>query len=463
MGRLRIFLSCLGGLAFVAAGAAVCAEPVVLPPVAVTDGVAEVVLGEAPVPTDRPIRVPLVFPPGPKAPVVSEDQQTEAERLLARLIARGVAAGHHGDLYDNRDRAHSNLPIGKFPQLVRTIYGPRLTEVNLDYGAAGPFLFDAPVIGNSSTALTAGPLWRSQGRLLLTRAGGPEALYQAYRAGQIYVYPEHRDHDPAWGDLFPANTPYFLISQGSSSSDQTHLHALALILAAFQPQTKARLIEEGLLGAAVQMVYRRSRAPVLSRAAYLNGAAHPSVFDGAEVNGARAVTLANAMAADAIPPLVTLDVLEESWTAAERFFDTPAAVARIWRAEAGRQTMVVTAAGTRDPNGRDLAFEWVVLRGDPSKVRVNVQGGGRAARIEVDWQAAGSVPGAEGLLSSRVDIGVFASNGIHNSAPSFVSILLPRHERRVYGPGPEGPILREIDRGPRPDVYADPILFPEIQ
>lgn len=42
-----------------------------------------------------------------------------------------------------------------------------------------------------------------------------------------------------------------------------------MILAAFRPDTKARLTETGLIAPTVQMVYRRARNDVLSREAYL--------------------------------------------------------------------------------------------------------------------------------------------------------------------------------------------------
>ena len=169
-------------------------------------------------------------------------------------------------------------------------------------------LFDAPTLGNSSTALTGGPWWRSQPRLALTGGdgSGPYRLFQNYAAGQTYIYPEHRDHDPEFGDLIPANTPYMLISQGSSGSDRPHMEAVAMIMAAFRPDTKAVLIENGLMASTIQMVWRRSQATVLSREAYFSGLAHPSVFDRKVINLARMVALANAIEPGDVPPMVQL-------------------------------------------------------------------------------------------------------------------------------------------------------------
>lgn len=409
--------------------------------------------------------------PSAAAPVLGAYLKEPAHQLLRRLVASGQAAGNGGDLYENRDRSHSLLRAKAHPQLTRVIYDPNLQRRGLDYGLGLTMLFDAPLIGNSSTAQTGNALWRSQPRLALTVDGGPARLYQNYRAGQIHVYPEHRDHDPERGDLLPANTPYMLISQGSSGSDQPHLEALAMILAAFRPDTKAILRETGLIAPTIQMVYRRARVGVRSRAAYLSGAAHPSVFRERDIDLVRMVGLANAILPGEVPPVVQLKILEESQAVpgvdvfgeglSEVLFDTPSAIARIWRTRLGRRSMVVTAADTEDPNGRGLTFDWVMLRGDRERIRITpLTPDGRYAHIEMDWQDPQPTPGSPDVLSPRIDIGVFANNGVHDSAPAFISVLLPHHETRVYEAeaDPVQPVSINRDA---PEDYADPLLFPE--
>jgi len=412
------------------------------------------------------------FPAG-SAPVLGPGKEGGGHRLLWRLAFEGQAAGNHGDLYDNRDRDHSRLPPEAHPQLAHTRYDEAAQEAGLHYGVALRVLFEAPTIGNSSTALVGGALWRSQPRAALTRAGGPERLWRNHASGALRVYPEHRDHDPQNGDLLPANTPYYLISQGSSRSDLPHLEALAMILAAFRPDTKAALKKAGLIAPALQMVYRRGREGVRGRAGYISGAAHPTVFSGGRINLAAMVGTANALTPDAIPPLVRLAV--ESETQAEEgvdffgaglsevLFDTPAAIARIWRAPVHRREMVISAAATRDPNGRELRFTWALLHGDPARTRITaLDGAGRRARIEVDWQSPRPVAGRADLISPRIDIGVFAENGAAISAPAFVSILLPAHERRDYEEGPDGRMRpAAIDRARPEGTYADPLIFPD--
>jgi len=417
------------------------------------------------------------FPPSTAVPVLGAGLDGPGHALLRRLVATGQAAGNHGDLYENRDRGHSELPAADHPQLARVHYDAAARKAGLDYGLSGPFVFDAPLIGNSSTALKAGLFWRSLPRLALTADAGRGVWphYQNYLAGQVHVYPEHRDHDPETGDLLPANTPYMLISQGSSGSDRVHLQALAMILAAFRPDTKAFLQETGLLAPAVQMVYRRGRAPVRSRGAYFSGIAHPTAFAGSEIDLAKMVRLANSLTPDTVPPMVRLKVEEENAARegvdffgeglSKRLFDTPSAIARVWRSSAPRREMIVSAAATEDPNGHPLRFIWALLRGDPGRVQIEpLDPEGRRARIRIDWQNPRPVPGNAAILSSRLDIGVFAHNGHSDSAPAFVSILLPWHESREYGTGPDGSLrIEALDRGMAPKRYVDPLLFPRAE
>lgn len=402
---------------------------------------------------------------------------------LRDLVREGRAAGNGGDLYDNRDRGHSLLPPGNHPQVSAIRYGPAARAADIDYGLNDRLLFDRPTFGNSSTALTAGPLWRSLPRYALTRAdgAGPWRLWQAYAANQIYVYPSHKDVTPEQGDLFPANTPYMIVSEGSSGSDQPFLEAVAMILASFRPDTKARLVEDGLLAPTVQFVFRRSLRSVLSRDDYMSGVAHPSAFSPYEIGLARMVSLANAIRPDTIPALVRLRMLEEEAPVegidyfgeglSEQVFDTPAAIGRVWRGRNYSRTFLVSAADTTDPNGRPLDFHWRLLRGDPDRVRIEPSEDGRQARITIDWQEPRPIADESPIRSARVDIGVFAGNGAFDSAPALFSMAFPAHETRRYtdrgpGGGPDGgpdgqPRIVSIDHADpaRAGIYADPMLM----
>lgn len=410
--------------------------------------------------------------PEPDQPLIDPAATGTAAKLLRRLNAEGRTAGFDGVVYDNRDAGHSTLPPDLFPQLTRLAYDDQLRAANLDYGLGGQILLPAIVFGNSSTARTGGPAPRSLPRIAMTSEGWPERAFRTYVSNHIFVYPEHRDHDAA--DLFPANWPYMITSQGSSGSDQVFLRSIAMTLAAMAPDTRKMLQRAGLVAPTLQMILRRSLAKVTSREAYLSGVAHPTVFDGDQISPGRMISLAASLRPGDIPPLMRLSVVQEDFASraglgelSERLFDTPSAIARIWRRLEGRSKMVVTAKDTRDPNGRALRFSWVILRGDPGKVRIEpLDPVGTAARITIDWQdaqpiAPGLPPEGEARLSSRVDIGVFAWNGVHDSAPAFISVSFPTHQVRTYVRQPDGDLqLASVDYNAlaRKAPY-DPLLY----
>jgi len=459
--------------------AALAAQPALpapaIAPAAVVGGTALVAAGNTAWNPERERLEPRFgFADAPSAPVLPARPKTAAYEILREHARRGRAAGNHGDLYDNRDRGHSTLKPEAHPQLAHVAYAPAARAADADYGLNDRLLFDHPTFGNSSTAVTGGVLWRSLPRLALTRADGtgPLRLWQNASQNHLYVYPAHRDYGED-GDLFPANTPYLLVSHGSSGSDQPFLEAVTMILAAFRPDTKARLTEEKLIVPTVQMVFRRSLRNVTSREGYFSGDAHPAAFEGYDINLARMVSLANSIEPGAIPAEVRLTVLEEDLGQegvdyfgaglTEQLFDTPGAVARIWRSKAYRRSMLVSAEASRDPNGRKLTFHWRLLQGDPGHVTIEPLGDGARARITLDWHEPFRISEDNPLVSSRVDIGVFANNGAHDSAPAMLSWYFPPGETRSYEPGQDGAMrIAAIDYADpaKKSTYADPMLIP---
>jgi hypothetical protein len=416
--------------------------------------------------------VPLPSAP-PDLPPIDPDDRSPESGMLRRAVAQGRAAGLAGVIYDNRDRNHSALPADLFPPMTRLQYAADLRAQGLDYGLAVPILLPAPVapapvIGNSSTAITSGPAPRSLPRAAMTTPGGPQRAFAAYAGNQIYVYPEHRDHDAA--DRFPANWPYMLISQGSSRSDRPLLRAAGLILGALPPAVRAAAEAQGLIGPTVQMLFRRGNVRG-NVAAYLTGAAHPTVFDGQALNPVAMMQLAGLMTAEDLPPLVRLSVLSEDFGPSaglaglsERLFDTPSAIARIWRGQAFRREITLSTALT-DPAGI-ARWHWVLLRGDPARVRIMPLAAGASARIELDWHDPGAPAAAAAgqtvRRGQRIDIGVFAETaGGQISAPAMVSVSLPLHEDRIYGPGPDGRMrLLSVDHDALGRGSAfDPLLY----
>ena len=191
-----------------------------------------------------PRSVPPI-PPGTPTPSGSSgirlSEKTEARRWCGPRWGRPTghphrtwesrkAAGNHGDLYDNRDRGHSRLDPGAHPQLAFVGYSDAAEAAGLDYGLNASFLFDHPPsgiprprspTGRSGAACRAGddPTPTAPGRSGSARTPRRTPSTSTRRT---------RTMTPKNGDLFPANTPYLLVSRGSSGSDQPFLEALAM-------------------------------------------------------------------------------------------------------------------------------------------------------------------------------------------------------------------------------------------
>ncbi len=398
-------------------------------------------------------------------PALAGDKDPSLARLR-ELVAEGLAAGNAGDLYDNRDDGHSRIPKPPRSQLSFVTYGKDAKRAGIHYGLNTQILFDAPTFGNSSTAVT-GKQWRSLPRLALTTPGGAARLWQLYNNNHIYVFPEHRDHDPqsgkGRGDLLPANNPYYLISQGSSGSDQPFLRAIRAILAAFKPAVKERLIAEKLIAPTVQQIFRRGMRGI-HEDDYLTGKAHPTVFEGKNIDLAKMIDLAQGIDAESLPPVILLRMSRETPIRAgvfanglsEKTFDTPGSIARTWRGPAFQRLYELFAEAT-DPNGREVEIRWRVLRGDPDRVKIESGDDGRSARIRVEWQDARPVPGRPEISSTRVDVAAFAYNGVQLSAPAFFSIQFPTHQKRKYD---QKKRLLALDHNVGRQVYVDPVQWP---
>ncbi|MEX0280704.1 MAG: hypothetical protein AB3N13_05880 [Arenibacterium sp.] len=407
----------------------------------------------------------------PREPAV-KSAKGDAATLLNSLVARGQSQGFGGILYENRDRGHSSFNQDQYPNLTFVRYGPVLRRANVDYGVALSILINRPLIGNSSTALTSGYQARSLTRLAMTVTNGASAAFLQFASNSLYIYPEHHDHDAL--DMYPANWLYTLNSQGSSGSDRRFVQAMLMTLAAFPKQTRAFLEQHSLLVPTLQMIMRRNLSGVNSQADYMSAKAHPMAFDNERLRMGRMVSQAASLNRADVAPLVHLDMLEEDFSDQgglagrnEQFFTTPGAIARIWRGLQWEREFVVSAEKTTDPNGRELKFFWTTLQGDGQKITIEpLNETGSRARITMRWHDLYTVPplasdGGKPRQTSRVDIGVFAYNGAMLSAPSFVSVAFPTHQKRQYGTLPDGSVqLLSIDyNAKKREARYDPITF----
>ncbi len=399
----------------------------------------------------------------------------EAGRLLRKFQREGVAAGNRGDLYDNHDSDHSNMNYATFPQLTRIEYGEVPKAKQFHHGLQTRYLHSGVTIGNSSTAITGGLFWRSQPRLALVDRRTASLLFLQYMANHLYLYPEHRDHDPGhngkdggYGDVYPVNTPYLIISQGSSGTDRVFLDALAATLAAFRPEVKRELAKKGALMPAVQMIFRRSNKPVTDDETYLTGVAHPTVFGGKRLDVAEMVVMAHEITKDALPPLVQIKVTEEDEPVlgrdcfdggkGEKLFDTPCAIARVVRGVNYNRRMVVSAKPSKDLCGRPLTYHWSVLRGNAKRIKITkLNDEGSMVVLTVGYHQRYPIGPGNAMESNRVDIGAFVHNGEHYSAPAFVTFYYLDNEKRVYDAKQRIQMVDYAD----PEVsknYVDPAL-----
>ncbi len=376
--------------------------------------------------------------------------KSELAKLLAEWKQDGTAAGNYGDLYDNHDSDHSNMNYGAFPQLTRIEYGEAAKKYGLHHGLQVRLMYNAVTLGNSSTAMTSGPFWRSQARLAYTDRRAVGVLAAQYYGNHLFIYPEHRDHDPGhngegggYGDVYPANTPYLIISQGSSGSDRVFLNAVAGTLAAFRPEVKRLLASKQALMPTVQMIFRMSNKNIESENDYLTGAAHPTVFDGKQVDEKQMAKMAHSITADTTPPLVQLSVVEEDEPVVgrdyffpgpgEKLFDSPAAIARVYRSTRYSRRMIVSAEKSRDLNGKPLKFQWKVLRGDAERIEIKPQNEmSSVVELSVPYHTRQPIAPGSNMHSNRVDIGAFVFNGEHYSAPAFVTFFFLDNEMRTY-------------------------------
>ena len=409
----------------------------------------------------------------PDLPVIRGDD--EVAKLVNAWYDEGTAAGLSSVLYDNHDRDHSNIDLRRFPTLTRIEYCREAARENLDHGLQTQLSFNAITIGNSSTSLTGGPYWRSQPRSAQTNLRDITLQADQYQRNHIYVYPEHKDYDPigsdnGHGDVYPANTPYVLISQGSSYSDKPFLSALAATTAAFRPETLETLKKNGLICPTLQMIFRRCLADVKSDEDYLSGIAHPPVFDGKRIDALRMVKMAHDILPDNLPPTATVRVFHENeQQQGQDYFDTgprrvslfttPAAIARVCRSIEKTFTITIDAMSSRDIGGQPLTWHWSILQGDPDRIIIEPQNDQESiATLRIDHHPVRPIREGSKMTSSRVDIGVFVSNGTYHSAPAIISFYWPPDEERTYRDDGQIQSVRYSDSangGP----YADPFVI----
>ncbi|MDZ4289389.1 MAG: hypothetical protein U0984_15605, partial [Prosthecobacter sp.] len=161
-----------------------------------------------------------------------------------------------------------------------------------------------------------------------------------------------------------------------------------------------------------------------------------------------------------IPPLVQIEVKEETALEPGRHFfeapnplpyklaDTPVSIGRLMRGNVAEYSLTVSAAKAADLMRRPLQIRWQVLQGDPKAIEILPSESGTEARLRIRWQPP--MIAAGGIRSHRIDIGVFASNGITVSTPAFLSFYLLPNERHFYDA--QGRVAEIYCRAHNPDL-----------
>lgn len=360
-------------------------------------------------------------------------------KLLNEWFAAGTAAGLKALTYENRDNQHSQLNTGQYPQLQTRGSGG-------DTGAATQ-IRTVPTIGNCSMASGATQLGCLP-RLYMMDPNGNRFLAKQYLSNNLFIYPEHQDYDAGangvggYGDLLPLNTPALLISQGSSYTDQPFVQALLSTAAAFPPETQKLLIEKRLLMPTLQSVFRRSNRMVQKPEDYFAGKAHPPVFDGTQIDEEKMVRTAHEMTPDKLPPVVVMEIVEETkMEAGKNYFelpgsypwqisDSPVSIGRIYRGNEDAHGMLISLEKTLNPVKAPMQMRAALLQGDPRFVRIEVGKEKAGMRLNVRWQPP--TPAFTGIRSHRIDIGIFADNGVSISAPAIISFYMLPNEVHFY-------------------------------
>lgn len=364
-------------------------------------------------------------------------------RSLNHWATDETAAGFSALQYENRDGNHSLLP-DLYKRLHRVVHLPEEIKEGMDKGFPNQ-LRKLPTIGNCSMSGTPDTIG-SLPRTMFMHPLGHEILSAQYAANNLFIFPEHMDHDPGangvggWGDLFPVNHPGVLITQGSSGSDMAYVKALLAAAAALRPEVQEFLIRRGVLMPALQALLRQNSTLVETESDYFTGKAHPVVFDAATLDELKLVTAAQVMSLLSVPPVARLrlltppvarpgiDFFEVPQVAPQVLGSQPACVACVYRTSADFQDVRLSAEGSSDPGAKPLSFKWVLLQGDPAHVQIIPAEEGTQASVRIRWQPA--MLATSGIRSHRVDIGLFASNGLKWSAPAiFCMAMLPNEQR----------------------------------
>ncbi len=405
--------------------------------------------------------------PSPLADRYSFSKPDSPERpYVSAWISEGTAAGNGGDIYMNRDRAHSTLNVSDFPLLTPVTLPPAAAQRNLDIDHPCILFPGRFAIVNASRARLNTPLWRSMARASMTEPGLAQRMHHAYMNNQIVFFPANKDFGiDGIGDIFPAAAPFQVVSKGASWSDQPFMRATLAATASFRRPAKEMILRRRLGGPTIQWLLRRTRKGVKSEDDYLSPKAHPTVFDAQSLDVKAMAELAHSLKPNEVPPAVAMAPVNSklfpiriplpgrdySDTMTEFLFATPSAIGIVLRGPDAERSFILNAR-TLPENDPEATFAWRVVHGPSSAVKISTPLG---ETLRGPAQGLAQIVIDRRDLKERIDVAVFAkSHGTEYGAPSIISFYPLPFEKRVY----DGKRLVSIDNSNPEGVYCDPLV-----
>ncbi|MDD2599662.1 MAG: hypothetical protein PHO37_10595 [Kiritimatiellae bacterium] len=370
--------------------------------------------------------------------------------LFHTLMSRPLTSPTHTPpfiIYVNRDNDDTVVDTEKYPGVMRLQYAADVKERNLHLGQPNTLFVDQasksliPAVGNSSMGFVTSSYWRCQPRALFLDPFRIHTQIAVLMSNQIYCYPTYNDYNLATGDLFPANTPYYIAVAGAKKSEKIFAEAMIAALAAMRGETLEHLARTGLVAPTLQVLLRKSQRTVTAPGDYLTGIAHPTAFQPDQLDLEQLLSNAHALTPTNIPPLLFIAVEDRSELDpvrdmpnrlfSEELFTTHLAVARIFRGFPFKRRLSVTTSC----NDEHAEIRPVILQGDPRKITITKSTEDEAAWIvEFSHHDPYMTPVADGksILTCRIDIGFFAEKENSVSMPALLSCTFPGNEKREY-------------------------------
>lgn len=376
-------------------------------------------------------------------------------------------------IYVNRDNGSSPVDTSGIPGILQLTYCREMKERSLHIGSPNTLFINEntgrliPAIGNSSMGFINSAYWRCQPRALFNDPERMRNQIVLLLGNQLYCYPTYSDYRIDTGDLFSANTPYYIAAVGNSKSEQFFVKSIAEAIAALSEETRVYLETTGLLMPTMQMLLRKSQRAVTGPQQYLSGIAHPAAFQPEQLDKEKLVQAASELTTDSVPPLVLIRVENQTklnpeldmptCVYSETLFNTQLAAARVFRAFPRKRIYKVKTL-CRDKSAK---IRCVLLQGDPEKVSLTQdpeEPGSWIVGITYHHPFKTPVAGGKSITTTRVDIGFFAETQAGISLPSILSCYFLGNEMRIYDGKDQ---LVSIDYRRHLTPYTDPLLsFP---